>query len=73
MARQIIIHTCPYSIKNEHKCQDFKFDVSDTEKQFGCKYVDCDTIEDGCNHPDPKELFGYNLTDEEVQDCIDRK
>lgn len=70
MARQIIINTCPYNMDNEHKCNDFIYDRNENT----CKYYDnIDNLIEICNHPNPSELLGYNLTNDIVQDFINEK
>lgn len=61
MARQKIINVCPYKAGKQRKCPDFEGGVS------VCKYG---RDFKNCKHHEPTQLFGYSLTDEEVEKLI---
>jgi hypothetical protein len=79
MARQVIVNKCPYalidrtglSIYNFKDCMDFKSNDNDDFCMYTgpCSYIG----EATCYHPNPTEVLGYNLTEDEILEFINKK
>jgi len=69
MARQFIINYCHYDLKSyedinfQKKCPDFKYDKNKGQ----CKYLSNDVMNPTCSCENPTELFGYNLTNQDIE------
>lgn len=72
MARQILVNYCPYAFDSfedlpaQKKCPDFKYEDGTCQ----CEFLSTDPFDPRCSCKDPTELFGYNLTSENVRKLI---